>query len=122
MPFINFPAREINCKLVYYGPGLGGKTANLQWVYDNTFKNATRAKLSGDLVEGAYGGIPFPEPKNGSEVMWNHILRWRGTSWQFQVTQYQLTADGKAVLTFKRTALIYKRGQAPTIARIRPPD
>jgi mutual gliding-motility protein MglA len=36
VPFINFPAREINCKLVYYGPGLGGKTANLQWVYDNT--------------------------------------------------------------------------------------
>jgi len=34
--FINFPAREINCKLVYYGPGLGGKTANLQWIYDNT--------------------------------------------------------------------------------------
>jgi len=32
--FINFPAREINCKLVYYGPGLGGKTANLQWIYD----------------------------------------------------------------------------------------
>ena len=36
MPFINFPAREINCKLVYYGPGLGGKTANLQWVYEHT--------------------------------------------------------------------------------------
>ena len=36
MPFINFPAREINCKLVYYGPGLGGKTANLQWIYDHT--------------------------------------------------------------------------------------
>ncbi len=35
MPFINFPAREINCKLVYYGPGLGGKTANLQWIYDH---------------------------------------------------------------------------------------
>jgi mutual gliding-motility protein MglA len=34
--FINFPAREINCKLVYYGPGLGGKTANLQWIYENT--------------------------------------------------------------------------------------
>ena len=39
MPFINFPAREINCKLVYYGPGLGGKTANLQWVYDHTGQN-----------------------------------------------------------------------------------
>src|SRR5205814_287784 len=38
-PFINFPAREINCKLVYYGPGLGGKTANLQWIYDHTGQN-----------------------------------------------------------------------------------
>jgi len=36
VPFINFPAREINCKLVYYGPGLGGKTANLQWIYEHT--------------------------------------------------------------------------------------
>jgi len=33
--FINYAAREINCKLVYYGPGLGGKTANLQWIYDH---------------------------------------------------------------------------------------
>jgi acyl dehydratase len=30
--------------------------------------------------------------------------------------------DGKVVLTFKRTVLVYKRGQAPTIARIRPTD
>ena len=70
-----------------------------QWVYDNTLKNATRAKLAGDLVEGAYGGIPFPIPKAGAEVMWNHLLRWRGTSWEFDINQYQLTADGKAVLT-----------------------
>lgn len=70
-----------------------------QWVYDHTYRNATRAKLSGDVVEGAYGGIPFPIPKNGTEVMWNHILRWRGASWEFQVNQYQLTTDGKAVLT-----------------------
>ncbi len=33
---INFAAREINCKIVYYGPGLGGKTTNLQWVLDKT--------------------------------------------------------------------------------------
>jgi mutual gliding-motility protein MglA len=32
--FINFVAREINCKIVYYGPGLGGKTTNLQWIFD----------------------------------------------------------------------------------------
>jgi hypothetical protein len=70
-----------------------------QWVYDNTLKNATRAKMVGDIVEGAYGGIPFPIPKSGAEVMWNHVLRWRGSSWEFNINQYQLTADGKAVLT-----------------------
>ncbi len=36
MSFINFAAREINCKIVYYGPGLGGKTTNLQFIYDKT--------------------------------------------------------------------------------------
>ena len=36
MSFINFAAREINCKIVYYGPGLGGKTTNLQCIYDKT--------------------------------------------------------------------------------------
>jgi len=36
MPFINYAHREITCKLVYYGPGLGGKTTNLQWIYEKT--------------------------------------------------------------------------------------
>ena len=34
MSFINFAAREINCKVVYYGAGLGGKTTNLQIIFD----------------------------------------------------------------------------------------
>ncbi len=33
MSMINYASREINCKLVYYGPGLGGKTTNLEHVY-----------------------------------------------------------------------------------------
>lgn len=70
-----------------------------RWVYDQTFKNATRANLVGDVEQGAYGGIPFPIPKTGAEVMWNHLLRWRGASWQFIATQYQLTASGNAVMT-----------------------
>ena len=41
MTFINYASREINCKIVYYGPGLGGKTTNLQYIYDST---ATQAK------------------------------------------------------------------------------
>ena len=36
MSFINYAAREINCKIVYYGAGLGGKTTNLQWIFDQT--------------------------------------------------------------------------------------
>jgi mutual gliding-motility protein MglA len=36
LTFINYVAREINCKIVYYGPGLGGKTTNLQYVYQIT--------------------------------------------------------------------------------------
>ncbi len=33
MSMINYASREINCKLVYYGPGLGGKTTNLEYIY-----------------------------------------------------------------------------------------
>jgi mutual gliding-motility protein MglA len=36
MSFINYMAREINCKIVYYGPGLCGKTTNLQYIYDTS--------------------------------------------------------------------------------------
>jgi len=35
MPFVNFATREINCKIVYYGPGLSGKTTNIKWIYDH---------------------------------------------------------------------------------------
>lgn len=44
MTFINYAAREINCKIVYYGPGLGGKTTNIQFIYDKTNPN-TKGKL-----------------------------------------------------------------------------
>src|ERR687888_1562378 len=36
MSFINYSSREINCKIVYYGPGLCGKTTNLQCIYEKT--------------------------------------------------------------------------------------
>jgi hypothetical protein len=75
-----------------------------QWVLDNTARNATRVRLEGNVPSGAYGGIPFPIPKTAQEVMWNHVLRWRGESWQLQVRQYQITADGRPVLTTDGTA------------------
>ena len=35
MTFINYASREINCKIVYYGPGLCGKTTNIQWIHES---------------------------------------------------------------------------------------
>ena len=37
MSMINYASREINCKIVYYGPGLGGKTTNLEYVYGKVY-------------------------------------------------------------------------------------
>jgi mutual gliding-motility protein MglA len=44
MSMINYASREINCKVVYYGPGLGGKTTNLEFVY-NKVAPASRGKM-----------------------------------------------------------------------------
>jgi mutual gliding-motility protein MglA len=44
MTFINYASREINCKIVYYGPGLCGKTTNLQHIYDKS-NVGTKGKL-----------------------------------------------------------------------------
>ena len=45
MSFINYSSKEINCKLVYYGPGLGGKTTNLQYIYEQT-----QGELKGKMI------------------------------------------------------------------------
>jgi len=46
MSFINYMAREINCKIVYYGPGLCGKTTNLQYIYERTNPDAKGKMIS----------------------------------------------------------------------------
>src|SRR5207302_2132918 len=45
MSFINYSSREINCKIVYYGPGLCGKTTNLQYIF-----NKTSPKVRGKMM------------------------------------------------------------------------
>ena len=44
MSFINYATKEINCKIIYFGPGLSGKTTNIQYIYENTQKDQ-RGKL-----------------------------------------------------------------------------
>ena len=45
MAFINQEAKEIHCKIVYYGPSLGGKTTNIQWVFQNTMQGQDASEL-----------------------------------------------------------------------------
>src|ERR1044072_6319051 len=46
MTFINYASKQINCKIVYYGPGLGGKTTNLQYIYNKTAPDAKGKMIS----------------------------------------------------------------------------
>src|SRR5438309_5447709 len=46
MTFINYAAREINCKIVYHSPGLCRKTTNLRWIYDKTNPSAKGKLIS----------------------------------------------------------------------------
>ena len=94
-----------------------------QWVYDNTAKNAANAKLvegnAGPMPQGAYGGIPFPIPKNGDEAMWNHLLSWSGTSITRDARFYLMTADGQQVMTTDGRAIqempyYFQEGSAQT--------
>jgi hypothetical protein len=70
-----------------------------QWVYDNTLRNATSARLEGEVVKGAFGGIPFPIPKTAKEIVANHELHWRGEGWQADFRGYLGTASGQRVLS-----------------------
>lgn len=51
MSFINYSAHEINCKIIFYGPGLAGKTANLQYIFKRTNPD-TKGKLVSLATEG----------------------------------------------------------------------
>lgn len=76
-----------------------------QWYYDNTYKNAVRGKTKdGGLgLEGSCGGVPFPIPKTGYEVMWNHLLAWKGESSQLRFRSLVMPTDGKMVIAGEAT-------------------
>lgn len=80
-----------------------------QWVYDQTFANATSAKLeAGNMkVVGAYGGIPFPIPKSGDEVLWNHLLRYAPAADYMDGNDWAITSDSNRVLL--ASSKVYER-------------
>lgn len=71
-----------------------------QRIYDKTKEIATTARLveNGFGVEGAINGIPFPIPKSGVEVIWNHLLRYRSDSASRDVGQAAPTRGGDYTL------------------------
>ena len=78
-----------------------------QFVYDATYKNALNAEIGngGETVLNAILGIPYPIPKSGNEVMWNHKLRYRGVGadrWNIQAAVTTGGGAGMASMLFSR--------------------
>jgi Protein of unknown function (DUF1329) len=80
------------------------------WVYDNIYRNATRARPAPEGiafgVEGAVGGIPFPFPQNGTEAMWNHLLAFWGPARELTISNYVVPRHGspERVSAYRETA------------------
>jgi hypothetical protein len=80
-----------------------------QRIYDATRRIATTANLAsgGNGVTGATEGIPFPIPKEGVEIFWNHVLRFRANSIQHTYGQAPVTAGGSyTMVQLKEDSLI----------------
>jgi len=75
-------------------------------VLDNTLKNATSCKgaSNGLKLEACYGGHPFPIPKDGTQVMWNHLLQYETPAYHGMSQSWVTSPDGKAVLQTKSEA------------------
>jgi hypothetical protein len=79
--------------------------AGPDWYYENTVYNATHTQAVEDSLrlEDVESGTPFPIPKNGNEVYWNHLLRWEGTHIEAQYKAIYVDKNGDAVLATTAT-------------------
>lgn len=74
-----------------------------QEVYDQIFRNATRARAAPEGIaygiDNAAGGVPFPIPGNGHEAVWNHLLAFWGVAREARLSTYVVSANGRVDLT-----------------------
>lgn len=73
-----------------------------KYVIDNTLKNATSCTATKNelRLEGCYGGIPFPIPKTGNQVVWNHAVYFGNAhAVEGQGRAYLVANDGKVIMT-----------------------
>ena len=85
-----------------------------QRIYDATKRVATTANLAtgGNGVTGAAEGIPFPIPKEGVEVFWNHVLRYRADTAERSIGQAAVTASGGYTPVKFRDEFLFQYSQA----------
>jgi hypothetical protein len=71
-----------------------------KYILDNTIKNATSCKATnnGLRLEGCYAGVPFPIPKTGNEVVWNHVTLFFAQSFGGMDNAWIVDANGKMIL------------------------
>ncbi|CAM3800401.1 DUF1329 domain-containing protein [Parendozoicomonas haliclonae] len=74
-------------------------------VYQNTLNNLGKAQLqdNGNGLIGFNNGVPFPQPENGLQAIWNHMLRYRGDSVDMHLNQVIAEADGSYREILKQT-------------------
>lgn len=90
------------------------------WVYKNTAQNAVKCSLTGTpgmALKGCYGGIPFPIPQSGLEVIWNFLLMTQPESLELGFKNLVLTSDGGRTLASRNDETLqfpyyYKDGTA----------
>ncbi len=84
-----------------------------QYVYDATKANATKAELiaGGNGVSGAAAGVPFPIPQNGQEVIWNHIMRFRGEQIHMVANHVAVLANGSYSLVLRDREIYFVYGR-----------
>ncbi len=96
-----------------------------QYVLDNTLKNARTCELAENRLQFAgecYGGVPFPIPKNGSEVMWNRTLKYDQYAYESPAqTSTMVDSRGRVIETgafeYWQTFPHYKPGRTSPISR-----
>jgi len=79
------------------------------WVYQAVGQNCGSAKLSlnGNEIENTYPGIPFPVPRTGIEVIWNHLLSYRGTSISASTAELVVYSDRRGSIIESKIDVLF---------------
>ncbi len=84
-----------------------------QRIYDATRYNASNASMisGGNGVEGTAAGIPFPFPQNGTEAIWNHLMRYRGDQIRMVTNQAAVLSNGDYTLLKRNRDILFVYGR-----------